>query len=298
MRPRYPVPAGPPLPSSDCRIPIDTGLRDPTAVCSAARAQDFMAYAAGVANVIMQLSWPEVGYGVVESPVESGNVLAHPVKRARTTFTYLAVALGGTDGERQAYARAVSGVHAQVRSTEQSPVSYHALHAELQAWVGACLYVGLEDTHQLLHGRMHPAQRAEFLASAAPLSTTLQVRPADWPATPQAFDHSWATGCRRVSIDPRVRAYLDDLVGLHHQPGWVRAAAGERLRFLSAGFLPPLFREEMHWDWTAEDQARFDRTVRRWAAVNSRLPEPVRFAPARVLMGDLRRRIRRNRPLV
>ena len=46
----------------------------------------------GAANVIMQLARPGVGYGVLESRVESGRVDLHPIKRARTTFTYLAVA--------------------------------------------------------------------------------------------------------------------------------------------------------------------------------------------------------------
>ena len=44
------------------------------------------------ANVIMQLSAPGVGYGVLESPVDSGNVYKHPFRRARTTGTYLAAA--------------------------------------------------------------------------------------------------------------------------------------------------------------------------------------------------------------
>jgi uncharacterized protein (DUF2236 family) len=42
---------------------------------------------AGPANVIMQLAQPGVGYGVMESRVESGRVDRHPIKRARTTFT-------------------------------------------------------------------------------------------------------------------------------------------------------------------------------------------------------------------
>ena len=45
----------------------------------------------------MELARPGVGYGVMESRVESGRVDRHPIKRARTTFTYLAVALRGTD---------------------------------------------------------------------------------------------------------------------------------------------------------------------------------------------------------
>jgi len=43
------------------------------------------------ANVIMQLASPAVGYGVLESPVDSGNVYKHPFKRARTTGTYTLV---------------------------------------------------------------------------------------------------------------------------------------------------------------------------------------------------------------
>ena len=50
---------------------------------------------AGPANVIMQLARPGVGYGVLESPVQSGRVDKHPYKRARTTFSYLAVAVWG-----------------------------------------------------------------------------------------------------------------------------------------------------------------------------------------------------------
>ena len=55
-----------------------------------------IALLAGSANVIMQLALPGVGYGVMESRVESGRIDRHPIKRARTTFTYLAVAGRGT----------------------------------------------------------------------------------------------------------------------------------------------------------------------------------------------------------
>lgn len=74
-----------------------------------ADAMDFWSFAAGAANVIMQLSRPGVGHGVVESRVDSGNLMKHPWKRARTTFQYLAVAIFGTDGDRAAFREAVDG---------------------------------------------------------------------------------------------------------------------------------------------------------------------------------------------
>ena len=59
-----------------------------------------VALLAGPANVIMQLARPGVGYGVLESRVESGRADLHPIKRARTTFTYLAVAVAGTETQK------------------------------------------------------------------------------------------------------------------------------------------------------------------------------------------------------
>src|ERR1700739_2732822 len=109
---------------------------------------------AGPANVIMQLSRPAVGYGVFESRVESGRGDLHPIKRARTTFTYLAVATQGTDEQKAAFRRAVNRAHAQVYSTDDSPVGYHAFDPGLQMWVAACLYKGAVDVYRLFVGEM------------------------------------------------------------------------------------------------------------------------------------------------
>ena len=87
------------MPLHDCRITA----RRRTARWSddevtAADAMDFWAFAAGPANVIMQLSWPPVGHGVVESKVDSGNLLKHPWKRARTRWR--SSSSGGTSAPR------------------------------------------------------------------------------------------------------------------------------------------------------------------------------------------------------
>src|ERR1700712_5555867 len=113
-----------------------------------------VALLAGAANVIMQLGRPGVGYGVMESRVESGRVDRHPIKRARTTFTYLAVASMGTDAQKAAFRRAVNGAHAQVYSTDESPVSYNAFDKDLQLWVAACLYKGGADAYRTFVGEM------------------------------------------------------------------------------------------------------------------------------------------------
>lgn len=261
-------------------------------------ALDFWSFAGGAANVVMQLSWPEVGHGVAESKVESGSLVKHPWKRARTTFTYLSVAILGSDDERRAYREAVDGAHRYVRSDEDSPVAYNAFHRELQLWVAACLFVGFEDTHQLLHGRLTPDQAEEFYRSSSTLGTTLQVTEDMWPTTRTDFDRYWNIACGRVAIDDTVRAYLTDLIGLRMVRWPLRLLFGGLLRFLTAGFLPPLFREQLGMEWSDDDQRRFEHLFVFVAFVNRFLPRFVRHMPSRILMRDLRWRIRTGRRLV
>src|SRR5271166_4598281 len=113
-----------------------------------------VALLAGPANVIMQLARPGVGHGVLESRVESGRIDRHPIKRARTTFTYLAVATAGSDAQKDAFRRAVNRAHAQVYSTADSPVQYNAFDVDLQLWVGACLYKGGVDIYRTFIGEL------------------------------------------------------------------------------------------------------------------------------------------------
>lgn len=253
---------------------------------------------AGIANVIMQLSRPGVGYGVLESRVESGQVFRHPLKRSRTTFTYVAVALLGRPEEKAAYRKAVNRVHAQVRSGPSSPVPYDAFDRELQLWVAACLYRGTEDACQAFIGPLTPAARARLYASAATFGTTLQVPPEAWPADLDAFDEYWRAELEKVSIDEPVRQYLQDLTDLRFLPRPVSFLFRGFNRFITTGFLPPDFREQMRLPWSAEDQRQFDRFVAIMRALTRLQPPALRQFPLNVLLWDLRLRMWTGRPLI
>ena len=84
--------------------------------------------------------------------MDTGNVYKHPFKRARTTGTYLAAATLGTDADRALIRAEVDKVHAQVRSSPSSPLSYNAFDPNLQLWVAACLYRYYIDMHESLYG--------------------------------------------------------------------------------------------------------------------------------------------------
>lgn len=249
---------------------------------------------AGSANVIMQLARPPVGYGVVESRVESGNIFRHPVKRARTTLTYLAVATMGTEEERAAYRHDVNKAHAKVHSTAESPVAYNAFDADLQLWVAACLYRGFEDVYAAFVGE--DAER--FYRDSAPLGTTLQVRPEMWPADRAAFEEYWTAALGEVAIDETVRRYLTDIVDLRFLPPPFSVLFGPFHRFVTTGFLPPRFRDEMRLTWSARRQRRFDALTSSIGAVTRRLPGPLRRFPINFFLWDMRKRLRAGRPLV
>ncbi|MDQ6525309.1 oxygenase MpaB family protein [Nocardioides sp. LHD-245] len=255
------------------------------------------AHLAGPANVIMQLSWPGVGYGVMNSRVHDGAAMRRPFKRGRTTFTYLAVALLGTDDDRAAFRKEVNRQHAQVVSRPDEKVQYRAMDPRLQTWVAACLYYGTVDMIERMHGPLPDAEADALYAHCARFGTTLQM-PADaWPADREAFRRYWEEAEAEVDIDPAVASYLMDLTRLRNFPRPFRPL-GPFVVFVTTGFLPPLFREAMGLTWTAGQQRRFDRLLRTAGAVERRLPRFLRNFPFNLWLADLRLRRRFGRRLV
>jgi uncharacterized protein (DUF2236 family) len=254
-----------------------------------------VALLASTANVVMQLARPAVGYGVVESRVESGQVMRHPFRRIRKTVTYLSVAFMGTSEERQICRREVNRSHAGVRSTAGSPVSYSAFDPRLQLWVAACLYRGVIDIHTLLHGPVDDATAEAIYRESWRLGTTLQVPEEMWPVDRTAFERYWDSALTEIRIDPPVRDYLYRLMMLEYLPRPFSTAFGPLNRFLTIGFLPPPFREHMQLAWTESEQRQFGFLMRIIASVNGLLPPPVSRFPFNACLQDLRVRIMWNR---
>ena len=261
-----------------------------------------IALLAGPANVIMELSQPGVGYGVMESRVESGRIDRHPIKRARTTFTYIAVATKGNELQKAAYRRAVDKSHAEVYSTSDSPVSYNAFDKELQLWVAACIYKGTVDVLRIFVGEMDDETADRIYDESAALGTTLQVPAEMWPVDRTAFDRYWQESLDKVHIDDAVREFLFPIAAGRIRGVKLPVSLQRRLDdfnlLITGGFLPQRFRDEMRIDWNEDKQRRFDRLMGRLRVVNNLLPRFVRQFPFNVLLKDLDRRIRTGRPLV
>jgi uncharacterized protein (DUF2236 family) len=250
------------------------------------------------ANVIMQLSKPGVGYGVLESPVDSGNVYKHPFKRARTTGTYLAAATIGTDADRALIKGAVDTVHAKVRSTERSPVSYNAFDPKLQLWVAACLYRYFVDQHEFLYGHLDDDSADAVYGDAKRLGTTLQVPESMWPADRIAFDEYWKRSLDELRIDPPVRRHLYGVASLTFLPWPLRVIGGPLNLFATTGFLPAEFRVHMQLSWTARQQRRFEWLLTTLRLADRVIPRRLWLLGFEMYLRDMRSRARRGRRVV
>jgi uncharacterized protein (DUF2236 family) len=261
-----------------------------------------IALLAGPANVIMQLSHPGVGYGVKESRVESGRIDRHPIKRARTTFTYLAVATRGNAMQQKAYRKAVTQAHAQVTSTDESPVQYNALDPELQLWVAACLYKGGVDVRRTFNGEMDDETADRHYRDSMALGTMLQMRPQMWPADRPAFDKYWDEQLEKIHIDDTIREFLYPIAVARMKglqlPGPLQNLNEGAALLITAGFLPQRFRDEMKLEWNRSKQREFDSLMTAIRLANSVAPSFVRNFPFNVLLHDVNWRMRTGRPLV
>jgi uncharacterized protein (DUF2236 family) len=286
--------------------PLRATTHGPAITCRYGTADDFdieefwsgvAAFLGGTANVIMQLSLKPVAYGVLESTVETGRVDLHPWKRLRTTLTYLAVAMMGAEQDKAVYREAVNQSHRPVHSKPGDAVEYNAFDPKLQLWVAACLYWGVVDLEERLHGPLDEDTAAVFYQYTARFGTTLQMRPGMWPADRKAFEEYWNTNLATKTIDARTRAYFDHLIDLKMVARPLRVFAPVQ-RFFVTSLLPQHLRDEMRMTWSPRQDRFANLLLRVIGAAHSRLPKQARLFPMNAFLYDMRRRHRLGKPLV
>lgn len=255
-----------------------------------------------VANIIMQLSLPGVGHGVNESRVVSGSPRRRPVKRARTTGQYLALAVMGSDEDREAYRRELTLVHAAVHSTADSPVRYSGNAQRLQKWVAACLFRYYLDQYTLLYGPLDTVALDRLTVAAAPLATGVNVEHSEWPQAWAEFMRYWEQQRDELSIAPEVREDLISLANLRFlEEAWGKPARivtrplGGLFSFGTRGSLPPEFRDLMGWSWSEADQRRYELSLKALHVIDVVNPFVLKcFYRAYIVDLRLRRRFRRD----
>jgi uncharacterized protein (DUF2236 family) len=236
----------------------------------------------GTANVVMQLSRPEIGYAVRNSVVTEGNLFTNPRRRSRTTAGFLAAAVLGTAAERAAYRRATNRSHSRVPD---------AFDADLQRWVEACIYRGFEESRESVYGPLAGAEREEFYRQGAIFGAMLQMPAALWPSDRAAFEAYWNEGLARSRIDPVMREYLHRIVRLDYLNRRVPRPVVRLRYWLTTGHLPPELRAAMGLEWSRAQQRRFQRFNSVLGGVVRRLPASRRAWPLTRSIADHRSRL-------
>jgi uncharacterized protein (DUF2236 family) len=145
---------------------------------------------------------------------------------------------------------------------------------------------------------MTAEQAEQFYRSSWTLGTTLQVTEDQWPATRAEFDEYWDAACKDVVIEPPVRDYLMDLIDLRMINPVLGLPFRPLQRFLTIGFLAPVFRDALGVRWTRGRQRRFEWLFLFVAFVNRFLPVFVRQGGSHIVLADVRRRARAHTALV
>ena len=101
----------------------------------------------------------------------------------------------------------------------------------------------------------------------------------------------------KIAVDDAHAASLLRLTTLQNFPRRMRRLAPFNV-FVTTGFLPQEFRDQMGLPWNEEMQARFDRLMRRLGRIERALPTQARIFPFNVLLADMRRRLRTGKALV
>jgi uncharacterized protein (DUF2236 family) len=236
-------------------------------------------------TVLNQLAMKGVGLGVAEH----STALARPVDRLRTTLTYVYVMIAGTDEERRAIARLVNGAHAPVRSEGR----YTAFDRELQLWVAATLAQNGLFIYEKTFGPLDEASRQQIYADSQILGNALQATPDQWPATLAEFRTYWTASLGRMESDPTVQVYVQSLLDHRGHPRGLRWL-GPLQDLMSRGNLEPHVREILGLSWTPRDQRRYDLFWKVFPPVYRRVPRFLRQLPARLVLADMRRRMRRG----
>lgn len=240
-------------------------------------------------TVMYQLAMKGVGLGVAEH----STTLKRPFDRLRTTLTYVFVMSLGTEEEKRAVARMVNRMHAGVKS----PGRYSAYDPELQLWVAATLAKNGEWLFEKVFNPMDETTKERVYRESWIFGTALQVTPEMWPQTRADFDVYWEESLQRLEPDPIVQDYARQLLDPRGAPVLVKLSLPLQ-SLMTRGNLDPRTREILALPWSRRDQRLYDAFWKVFVPVYRLVPRPLRQAHAHLVLGDMRRRMRRGKRVI
>lgn len=219
--------------------------------------------------LMLQLAHPSVAAGVHDH----SDFKANPFKRLQGTLEAMYGVVFGSDELADGIGRRIQWIHTFVAGP-----GYTADDPQLLLWVHATLF----DTARRCYEQfVEPLSRTDletYYEEMTKVAERFGCPRSAQPATCAAFDDYFAETVATIEVSDVGRdlgAFILDPalpLGLH-----VPLRPLLRLeRLLTVGSLPPSLRDQFGFAWTAGDQRRFDRTVRRLRQLFGLTPRQVR----------------------
>jgi uncharacterized protein (DUF2236 family) len=237
--------------------------------------------AGGGRAILLQIAHPAIGHGVARH-----SDFAHaPMERLRGTLRYVYALSHGTAEQIAEVRRTVNRAHATVHDENSTP-SYNAMDGELQLWVAATLYDTAILIYERVFGPLDALSAEEIYRDYAVLGTALQMPAEAWPSDRAAFAIYWASVLGTLEADDESLAVSESLLRPRSGPFYLRLGMPS-VRSTTTALLPETLRSQFRLDWTAKQEARFEKRAARVAAVYRRLPTRIRHWPMRHYLASI-----------
>jgi uncharacterized protein (DUF2236 family) len=236
--------------------------------------------------ILLQFAHPLVAAGVADHSGFRQSRIA-PLQRLHHTVTAMLSMAFGDEAERRRVIDGIRAIHRRVIGTLSERVGpypagtpYSAERSDLLVWVHATLIDSTVRTYELLFQPLTDDERDRYCEEAAAVAIELGAMPADVPATWTRLEQYLAGeyNSGRIVVGDTARRLGHAVLS----PGLtVVAEPALRInRTLTLGLLPGHIRAEYGFEWTARQQAAFERTVGRLRRVRRVMPAIVMRWPA------------------
>jgi uncharacterized protein (DUF2236 family) len=228
--------------------------------------------------ILLQFAHPLVATAIAKHSTFRGGPLA-PWRRLRSTVRAMLALTFGSDEEARAMAAHILRIHDRVTGVTAGPSlafpagqTYSAHDPLLLAWVHLTLLsstvLAFEQTVAPLSSDETTRYCLESRAMSAWLGIPDNLMPGDAAsleaAMREAVEAPW------LEVTGEARRLADDL--LHPPLGWVGGPSIEAFRTVTIGWLPDRVRQAYGFAWTARDEKRLARWIRRIRRARALVP--------------------------
>lgn len=240
--------------------------------------------ASGAAAILLQVAMPGVAKGVDNH----SNFAYRPLRRLRTTLTFVYCMAFGTKEEKKAIITMVNRAHSEVKGPD-----YAADDQDLQVWVAATLYASGIYMYEEVYGAIDSTKADQIYQEFSVLAVSLRVTPEKWPKNRRAFWRYWDKTVAGLEITPHAQNVARDLLW-NKQLFFPLRMGLPIVRVMTAQMLPDRVRDAYGLKTNSTRRAFYKSIILGAKIVYPVTPRFIRTIPLKIYMTDMRRRLRKG----